>query len=452
VTQGARQSTGAAGDLAFRLLRLGVDVRRSELAALAWSWLHIFALLCANHIIRPMRDQMAVAGGIENLPLLFTATLIVVILLDLPFAYLVKTMPRSRFIPLTYRFFAATILCFALALHLADARQTIWVGRAFYIWISVSSLFVLSVYWALIADLFTSEQGKRLFGFIAAGATAGAITGSSLMTVLARQVGPVYLLIGATLLLEVAVGSMRGLSRLPEGAKLDSGKPPAEALIGGNLLAGVTHTFSNPYLVHTACFMLLYAMTSTLLYLQQAHLVSVNFGERGAQTMFFAKVDLVVNVLTLVMQLFVVGYAQRLLRVSMTLALLPALSIMGFGAMSLVPTIAALVVFQVARRAGNYAVARPTREALFTVVAREDRYKAKAFIDTVVYRLGDQIGIWCQPLITGMGWGLIEMSLLGAGISAVWLVNSLRLGRHHERIVQAASQVTASSEERPRRA
>jgi len=443
VTQPRGEASGGVGDLAYRVLRLGIDVRRTEIAALGWSWLYIFAVLASYYVMRPIRDQMGVAGGVNNLPWLFTGTLAGMLILNLPFAYLVKTMPRSRFIPLTYRFFAANILLFALALRLADAPATIWIGRLFFIWISVFNLFVVSVFWAMIVDVFNSEQGKRLFGFIAAGATIGAISGSAVTASLAEHVEPTWLLVGAALLLEVAVAGVRHLSRLSAQIGRDPIAAGPETPIGGDVFAGITQTFKSVYLVNTACFLLLYAMTSSLLYLQQAGIVSANFTDRGAQTTFFARIDLLVNVLTLVVQLLLTGRILRLLGVGMTLALLPALSILGFGVLSLAPTIAALVAFQVMRRAGNFAIARPTREVLYTVVPREDRYKAKNFIDTVVYRIGDQIGVWSQPVIFGLGWGGVQMSMIGVVLSAAWLVNSLWLGGRQERIAAQAATAAA---------
>jgi ATP:ADP antiporter, AAA family len=394
--------------------------------------------LSAYYIMRPIRDQMGIAGGVNNLPWLFTGTLAGMLILNLPFAWLVKTLPRSRFIPITHRFFASNIILFALALRVASPEQTIWIGRIFFIWISVFNLFVVSVFWAMIVDVFSSEQGKRLFGFIAAGATIGAITGSSITASLAERLQPTYLLLGAAILLEVAVFGVRHLSRL-------SGHMVAERVvakaadrpIGGNVYAGILHAFRNPYLLNTAAFLLLYAVTSTLLYFQQATIVSASFKDRGGQVAFFATVDLLVNTLTLVVQVFLTGRILRSFGVALTLALLPALSVLGFGVLTLLPTIAAIVAFQVVRRAGNFAIARPTREVLFTVVPREDRYKAKNFIDTVVYRTGDQIGAWSNTLVAALGFGGAQMSLIAVVLSALWFVNALWLGRRQEEIASA---------------
>ncbi len=428
----SRAADSGTERLLYRLLRRAIEVRPAEVSALGWSWLYIFALLSSYYIMRPIRDQMGVAGGVNNLQWLFLGTLAAMLLLNIPFWYLVKTLPRARFIPITYRFFAANVLLFALALYWADAQQIIWVGRAFFIWISVFNLFVVSVFWQLMVDLFSSEDGKRLFGFIAAGATIGAIVGSAVTASLARHAPTSLLLIGAALLLEVAVFSVHRLSRQSAKFHSRSAEQAAETPIGGNVFAGIIHPFKSSYLMNVSAFLLLFAITSTFLYFQQAGIVSRSFQDRGAQTAFFATIDLAVNALTLLVQLFLTGRIVRSLGVGPTLAFLPALTIVGFGVLALLPSIAALVTFQVLRRSSDYAIARPTREVLYTVLPREDRYKAKSFIDTVVYRAGDQVGAWSFALLSGLGLSANETGFAAVILSVIWLANGLWLGRRQD--------------------
>ncbi|WP_342106096.1 NTP/NDP exchange transporter [Methylobacterium sp. SI9] len=422
-----------------------IDIQPGEGRALAWAWAYIFSILAAYYVLRPIRDQMGVAGGIENLPWLFTATLVGMLCLNLPFAYLVKRMPRARFVPITYRFFAANILVFALVLYAAPPDWTIWIGRVFFVWLSIFNLFVVSIFWATIVDVFSNEQGRRLFGFIAAGATVGAIAGSATTAILAKNVPTWGLMLCAVVLLEVAVFCMRGLaalsSRLHEvpGSGARDGQ---DGTIGGSVLAGVTRTFASPYLLNISLFLLLFSVTSTFLYFEQAGIAKRSFPDRGAQTAFFASVDLAVNVLTLGVQLFLTGRIVNRLGVGLTLAILPAFSILGFAALAVWPTIGVIVAFQVLRRAGNFAIARPIREVLFTVVPREDRYKAKSFIDTVVYRLGDQVGAWSFTGIQGLGFGSTGIAGAAIPLSAAWLLNSLWLGRAQDR-----RQTEAATEE-----
>jgi AAA family ATP:ADP antiporter len=428
MTQGTEAAGASAGGLFHTFLGRLVQVRSGEAPVLGWAWLYIFSVLSSYYIMRPIRDQMGVAGGVSNLQWLFTGTLIGMLLLNIPYGFLVKTLPRTRFITVTYRFFAANILLFAVVLHFADGEETIWIGRAFFIWISVFNLFVVSVFWALIVDTFNSEQGKRLFGFIAAGATIGAITGSSITASLARHVPTPVLLVGAIVLLEIAVFSVRHLSRLSEALNARP-QEAASQPVGGNVLAGITHPFKSAYLANVSLFILLFAITATFLYFQQASLVRDNFHDRGAQTAFFAQIDLAVNVITLIVQLFFTGRIVGWLGVGATLAILPALTLLGFGALAALPAVSTLVVFQVLRRSSDYAIARPTREVLYTVLPREDRYKAKSFIDTVVYRGGDQIGAWTYALVAMTGFGSALMAAVAIALAALWLVNGLWLGR-----------------------
>jgi AAA family ATP:ADP antiporter len=426
---GYRSSTDSA---AYRLLRRAIALQPDEVRPLAWSWLYIFSVLSAYYIVRPIRDEMGVASGVETLPWLFTGTLLGMMLVNPPFAALVARLPRVRFISLAYRFFMANLLLFFLLLTVATPAQNIWVGRIFFIWTSVFNLFVVSVFWALMVDVFDAEQGKRLFGVISAGATLGSILGSSLTAILARHVGSTSLLLGSAFLLEIAVLSVRRLSRLSEALRLRPAARGDEAPIGGNVLSGFTHAFRSRYLLNISIYMLLYAITSTFLYFEQATIVNRSFADRAARTAFFAQVDLLVNVLTLGVQLFLTDRLLRGLGVALTLTLLPALSVLGFVTLGLTPTVAIIVMFQVLRRTSNFAVARPTREVLFTVIPREDKYKAKSFIDTVVYRSGDQVGAWSYVLLSGLGLSLTGIAFAAVPLSAVWLLNSFWLGREQE--------------------
>ncbi len=409
-------------------------IRPHEAAVVPWCWLGVFSVLSSYYILRPIRDQAGVAGGVHNLQWLFTGTLVAMLVLNVPFAYLVKRLPRRRFIAITYHFFAANILLFAALFDAVDGAQGVWVGRIFFVWASAFNLFVVSTFWQLNVDVFSPEQGKRLFGLISAGATLGAIVGSGATATLARHVPPTVLLLGSAGLLEVAVLSAGRVSRAAGTLGPEPRVETAEAPIGGGVFAGITHVARSPYLFNVAGFLLLFSITSTFLYFQQAALVSGAYRDRAAQTAFFATVDLLVNALTLVVQLFLTGRVVARLGVALTLGLLPALTIAGFTAIALAPTVAAVAVVQVLRRAADYAIARPARELLYTVASREDRYKAKSFIDTVVYRTGDQLGAWSVALLRAVGLGLAQVSVAALPLAALWLVNALWLGRRQERL------------------
>jgi AAA family ATP:ADP antiporter len=230
------------------------------------------------------------------------------------------------------------------------------------------------------------------------------------------------------------------LARLSDALRQRPAAQSGESLIGGNVLSGLTHAFKSPYLVNVSVYILLFAITSTFLYFQQAEIVRQSFADRGARTAFFARVDLWVNIITLGAQLFLTGRVLRAVGVGLTLAMLPALSILGFGTLAMTPTIAVLVVYQVLRRAGNFAFARPTRELLFTVVPREDKYKAKSFIDTVIYRTGDQVGAWSYAVLGFLGLAMTGISIVAVPISIVWLLNSLWLGQKQEGMAAAETR------------
>src|SRR6266567_2185999 len=447
MTESDADAAPASNNQFHRLLRRLINVTPAELPALGWCWFYIFSVLASYYILRPIRDQMGVAGGVNNLPWLFTGTLIAMLVLNVPFSALVKFLPRKQFISLSYRFFAASILVFGAALHWATPEQVVWIGRFFFIWISVVTLFVVTIFWSMVVDIFNSEQGKRLFGFIAAGATLGAIVGASVTASLAQLVQPAFLLVGAAILLEISTFCVRRLSRLSE--KMSDRPHPErnEQPIGGGVMAGFVDAVRSPYLLNTAIFLLLYAVTSTFLYFSQASVVSESFTSRGAQTAFFATIDLIVNVITLVIQVFFTGRLVGWLGVAVVLGLLPALSMLGFGAIAVVPTLAAVATFQVLRRAGNYALSQPARQVLYTVVSREDRYKAKNFIDTAVYRAGDQVGAWSYALVGFIGWGIKEAGIIAIVLSTLWLANSLWLGKRQEALAEQQADAERNNAE-----
>ena len=405
-----------------------VDARPGELGPALWASGYFFCILASYFILRPIRDEAGVAGGIRNLPWLFTGTLIVMLVINPPFAALVARFSRRRFVSIVNRFFLVNlVIFFALFKGLPDPQQ-VWVGRAFYIWTSVFNLFVVSVFWGFMADAFKSEQGKRLFGFIGVGGTLGGIVGAATTAGLVEAVGSAALLLVSAGLLEVAVQCVGRLSALfpaTPGATDRSGETP----IGGDLLAGIRHVAGSPYLLGICGYMLLYTIGSTFLYFQQAHIVEGAYQDRAARTALFARIDLAVNVLTVFVQALLTGRLMRRLGLAAMLAVVPAISVAGFVGVALVPSVAMLVGFLVLRRAGNFAVARPSREVLYTVVSREDKYKAKSFIDTFVYRLGDQIGAWADPLLASLGFGMVGVALVAAPLAGLWLLVGLWLGR-----------------------
>ena len=390
-----------------------------------------------------MRDEAGVAGGVSNLPWLFTGTLIGMMIVNPPFAALVAKLPRSRFIGLTYRFFALNLLVFLVLFKTTTGEANVWVGRIFFIWTSVFNLFVVSVFWAFMVDVFSSDQAKRLFGFIAGAATIGGILGSGLTATTVQTYGVPVLLLVAALLLEFAVFCAKRLGAV-SSAMHKAARIEGETVIGGGVFAGLTNALRSPYLLGICGYMLLYTILSTFLYFQQASIVDSTFANRAARTAFFAKIDLLVNVLTIGAQVFLTGRVMKRLGVALTLTLVPLITVIGFVLLGSWPIVAIAVGFIVLRRAGNFAFARPTREVLFTAVPREDKYKTKNFIDTVVYRFGDQVGAWSSGLLTMMGLGVAGIAWVAVPISVVWVINGWWLGKRQEARA-ASAEVEAAS-------
>jgi AAA family ATP:ADP antiporter len=439
--------TGALG----RLLRRIVDLHEHEVAAVLWSCAYFFFVLSAYYVLRPIRDETGVAGGVDKLAWLFTATLVAMLTVHPLYAALVARLPRRRFVPLIYRFFILNLVIFFLLFRSADPAQSVWIGRVFFIWTSVFNLFVVSVFWSLMADLFRPSQGQRLFGLIAVGGTLGSVLGASITSALSTVLSAASLLLVSALLLEIAARSARALDgeqeRLALAASDDAPLAP-EKPIGGGVLEGIGDVARSPYLLGIAMFMLLFTITSTFLYFQQADIVGGVLKDRQARTRIFANIDLAVNVVTLVTQLFLTGRLLRWVGVGASLAFLPVLTLVGATILASTPVLSVLVVFQVLRRAGNFAIQRPAREVLYTVLPRTEKYKAKNFNDTFVYRLGDQAGAWSYTLIAWVGAGLSGLALTMVPLSAAWLLLALWLGVRQRRL-RDANAIATSAGQRP---
>lgn len=419
-----------------------VDVRREEINALGLGFVFNFVVLASYYVVRPIRDDIGAAGGLDNLAWMYTGTMTVMLLANVLFSGLVAKSSRQRFIPFTYRFFIANLILFYFLMKMAPAAQQVWVGRFFFVWVSVFNLFVVTLFWAFMTDIFSPEQGKRLFAFISVGGTLGGIFGGAATALLVKRIGPLNLFFVSAILLELAARCVRFFPT--QFARSDAlpiqMQEGAEEPLGGNLWAGVSHVARSPYLLGISAFLLIYGITSSLAYFQQADIAAHQFQDRANRTAFFAVVDLSVNVLTILLQIFLTGRLLKWVGVGVTLALLPAVSLIGFLAIGWLPLLSLLVIFQTLRRASNFAVSRPAREILFTVLPREDKYKAKSFIDTFVYRAGDQIGAWSYALLTWLGLGLAGISFVAAPLAAVWCGLSLWLGRKQSALARNPEQ------------
>jgi AAA family ATP:ADP antiporter len=380
-----------------------------------------------------VRDEMGVAGGVERLPWLFTGTLVAMAAAVPVFGALASRYPRRTLLPVVYGFFIANILGLFALLRSGLAAE--WAPGVFFVWLSVFNLFVVSVFWSFMVDLWGDEPARRLFGFIAAGGSAGAIVGPALTTAVVGLIGPVNLLpVAAAVLAGALICIARLRRRAVAGAAAPAAAlaPPEGEALGGGVLGGVTLVLRSRYLLGICLFIALSTTLATFVYFQQAHIVRARFDDPGRRLALFALIDLAVNTLTIGAQLLLTGHLVARLGLPRTLALLPALTLVGFAALGLAPALTVLVAFQVARRAAQYGVANPAREILFTVVTREEKYKSKNFIDTFVYRGGDALSGWAFAGLVALGIGLTGIALVALPLAAAWIAIALYLGRRQE--------------------
>ena len=411
-----------------RWLKRVMPATPEERAAALWSFAYFFALLAGYYVLRPLRDQMGIAGGVKNLAWLFTATFVTLLLGQPLYGALVARLPRARFIPIVYHFFVANLILFWVLLTLEI--ETVIVARVFFVWVSVFNLFAVAVFWSFMADLFTSEQGKRLFGFIGAGGTAGALLGPIITIWLSVPLGPVNLMIAAAVFLELAVFCVY---RLERAALVQTGSKPTTENIGGRAFAAIPELVRSPYMLGVGAWVALLSYAATIIYFEQAHIVSEAVKTAGLQTRVFASIDLAVSVLTLMTQLLVTGQLLKRIGTGLAAAALPAVYIVGFAALAVMPTLIVVVTVQVVQRWMNFAIANPARQLFFTVVTREEKYKAKNLIDVVVYRGSDALSGWIFDSMQALGLKLGAIALCSLPVVAGWFVLSVGLGRAQER-------------------
>ena len=415
-----------------------------ELRSASWAAALHGVALGSWYFIRPVRDEI---GSHHNAVLtqLTTATFVVMLCAMPLYAAIVKRTNRRQLVAGVYAFFALVLVIFWASLKMSPAGARPWVERAFYVWASVFNLFLVSVLWGLFADVFTQAQGKRLFGYIAAGGSFGGIIGSAAASLVLeppkalagiRMSGSSMLLIAAACLVLSTLGIRGVRATQPANADPQPPPPPDEKPISGTVWQALLAPFQSAYLFGICAYLFLYALTSTFLTFQQSHIVANAISNRAARAALFARMDLVVNTVTLLAQLFLASRAMLRLGVAVTLCITPAITVIGFALLAGWPVLAVVVAFQVGRRIANFAMARPAREVLFTIVPREDKYKAKAFIDTVIYRGGDVVSAWCYSGLQWAGLNLPGMSLAATVFSMGWLAVAWTLGRSHQRAIR----------------
>lgn len=410
-----------------------VEAKPEEVKALLWSFAYFFFLLASYFILRPLRDEMGAAAGRDFLQWLFTATFVVMLIASPIYAAAVARLPRRRFIPLVYHFFIANIAIFWVLLQ-SDAWR-VETARVFFVWVSVFNLFAVSVFWSFMADLYRTEQSKRLFGFIAAGGTAGTMLGSTITVSLAGALGPVNLLVVAAVLLELAVLCAIRLERAaPQRAgEPRTGDAQPQGAMGGGMFDGFMLIVRSPYLAGIAAWVALLSLAGTFLYFMQIDVVRAASPDPATRTRIFAGMDLAANVLTLGLQFLATGRIVKRIGAGPAAAILPLVFAVGFGVLAVAPALAVIVVFQVLQRVGNFAFSNPAREIFFTSVAVDEKYKAKNLIDTAVFRGGDVVFGWLFTGLRSLGLGLTGVAGVAIPLMIAWAAIALALGKAQER-------------------
>ena len=397
-------------------------VQLSKGKQLLASFIYFFSLMTTFFILRPVRDEMGIQAGVENMQWLFTGTFIAMLLIIPVFAWITKKYPRNTFIPASYIIFLIQILIFYIAFQSNNISR--YISALFFIWLSVFNLFVVSVFWSLMSDLYDEEQAKVHYATIAAGGTLGALSGPAISAYTVSLVGTINLLLFAALFMLLATGAVLYLCK---GTKSD--QKPHYVAHSTNLWSALPLVLKSPRLTGIAIFILLYTSVSTFLYFQQATIVSGEFLNSDQRTAYFAWRDIGSNTLTLILQFFLTKEVLKRYGLIIGLSVIPLISLFIFFALGLSSHLYVLVVCQILYRGGNYAIQKPTREILYTEVSSEERYRGKNFIDTAVYRGGDALSGWLYSGLTYLGLGLSGIAFLAIPIAAIWMIVGRTIGR-----------------------
>lgn len=405
-----------------------LKVAPHERPVLAGGFLLFFLLFASYFMLRPVRETFGIAGGVRNLQWLFTATFVATLVVVPLYGWVASRLPRRRLLPVCYVFSALVMLGFAASLWRDPGN--VWVGRAFYVWVSVFNLFVISLAWSLMADLLDADQARRLFGPVAAGASLGGLAGPVLSGLLVAPLGEAGLLVLSTGLLLSTLLCVAALLRWRDRLPPRAGRASPER-IGGSIWGGLKGVLASPPLLAICAFVLLLTAVSTFLYLEQARIVAETFPDRTRQTQVFSALDATVQAATIGVQVFFTGRLALRLGVVVLLTAVPVAMVAGFGLLAMMPVFPVLAVAMFVRRVGEYALVRPGREMLFAPLDAETKYKAKNVIDTFVYRGGDAVSAWLSAAVTSLG-SAGAAAWLGAVLAAVWAGVGWVIGRRHD--------------------
>ncbi len=412
-------------------------LEKHEYVAVAWSFAYFFCVLSSYYILRPVRESMAVGSGPNTIPWLFFGTFIAMLVATPIFGWVASRYPRRQFLPWVYLFFISNIVIFWIVFSLAvdSGSDHVWLGRIFFVWLSVFNLFVVSVFWSFMADIYTREQGRRLFGVITAGGSIGALIGGAATSILVLRIGFQNLFpIAATLLLIAIFCITRLRTWVEQSTSQEVVETAASAKpLGGNPFSGITHVFSSRYFTSIAISSVIASLLGTALYIFMAQLVEQSIPNTDEQTQFFSNINNWTNGLSLIGQLLLVKRVVRRFGIGVSLSMLPIASVTGFILLAVEPTLAIVALLTVLRRGLGFGFSKPTSDMLYSVVTPEEKYKTKNFIETAVYRAGDLAGSLAVRGMVGVGLGISAVSVVMLPFAALWAFVSLWLGHDYRR-------------------
>jgi AAA family ATP:ADP antiporter len=419
--------TRVPGALPSRWFKTLTNIEADEMKATLLSFVFIFLLMLAYNMLKPVRDALAPEWSDVELARLWTINFVFSALAVSLYGFAISRFKLKNVIPGVYAFFGASFVLFYFGANALS--DSVLINKAFYVWLSLFSLFHVSVFWSLMADLFTREQAPRLFAFIASGASIGTIAGASITLILAEKIGTLNLMLVAALILVAIIPLITILRSSVSDEAVGSNQ---ESSISGNPFAGFRKFVTNPYLLGIALFIFLYTFIGSFAYFEMKNLMADN--SRDTNAAIWAGINLTVNAFAIGVAMFATGRITKAVGLGKTLAMIPLLVAIALLAVFSSPALAVIIVAWVVLKAGNYSITRPGREMLYTTVSREDRFKTKQVIDIVVYRGGDVFSGWMFALLTtSLGLGMGPIALIGAGVAVLWAYVGLRLGTKYDR-------------------
>lgn len=427
-----------------------VTFKPDELRALLISATYFYLLLCAYYVFRPIRNEMVIANGVDNIQWLLLMTSLVLLLITPIFGWVTSRYKTRQFLSYCTAFFVLNLVIFYVLFNVGE--RPINVTRAFYVWVNVFNMFIVSLFWSFMNDIFSQAQTKRLFAFIAAGGTAGALTGPIITTLLVEKIGLSYLLLISACILSLTLINIKWLTAwkndsLLNQTKISTSQQTNNTEVGqalkGSIWGGFTLIVKSPYLLGICGFITLYAVSITFIEIQQAEFIAASYDSPTERTKLFSQIDLSANAIALVFQLFVTSHIIKWIGYRSTLMLIPVGITIGFGIMIAAPILPVMIAIQVFRRAGDYAIMKPTREMLFSVVDREEKYKAKNFIDTAILRTGNTSSAWIYTGFKSLGASPINIMSVCLFLGTIWCAISYWLGgQFNNKAAQTSKQAT----------